>query len=269
MKTERFPAGSAWRVPVALAVDGASLTPIPRNPKSKSADDGSSIFEADAVALVRDSSGNVVSKLSRASAFRASKDRLQDFHSQMLALTQFPQSLMLPPGAYVFDIGVYDPSSKKGTVIERRITLPPVPAAGQPALSSLVLSRITAGLGDDERAAAANDPLVLGGTTRIVPNATGQFEKSKGDKLITYFQLRAAPNTTYEMLFQFMAGDQVVVGTPPKALPPTDANGLVAFGPVLELDGFKPGSYRAVLYIVPAGSNQPIATAMTPFTVEP
>lgn len=269
MKTERFVGPDAWRVPVVLAIDGGALAPSPRNPKAKAPDDGSSVFEADAVVLVRDASGNVVSKLSRASYFRATKDRLQEFKGEMVPLTQFTQSLALAPGSYVFQIGVYDPNSKKGTVVERKITLPPLPEAGKPALSSLVLSRLAAGVEPEERDAAASDPLVFEGKTRIVPNATGQFEKSRGDKLIAYFSLRAAPNTKYEMLIQFMSGDQLVVGTPPQALPPTDANGLVAYSPVLPLDGFQPGSYRAVLYIVPAGSNQPIASSMTPFTVSP
>lgn len=266
-KTERFAGDGAWRVPVALAVGGAALSAAPRDPKAKTPDDGTSMFETDAVVLVRDASGAVVGKLSRASFFRAPKDRISEFKDQMLPLTQFPETLDLAPGAYTLQVGVYDPNGKKGSVVERRISLPALPAAGQPALSSLVLSRGAATVGAG--GAAPSDPLVMGGKTRIVPNATGQFQKSKGDKLVAYFTLRAAPNTSYEMLIQFMQDDKLVVGTPPQALPPTDANGMVAYSPVLPLDKFEPGSYRAILYIVPAGSNQPIATSMTPFTVAP
>jgi VWFA-related protein len=267
MKTERFPTADGWRVPVALAVDGANLAPLPRDPKDKTTD--ATDFEADAVALVRDASGTVVAKLSRASFFRATKDRVAELHAQMLPLTGFPQPLVLAPGAYTFQIGVYDPAAKKGTVVERKITLPALPAQGQPALSSLVLSRATTALGDDERASAAADPLVFEGKTRILPNPTGQFVKSKGDRLIAYFRLQSAPNTKYEMLIHFMVGDELVVGTPPTPLPPTDANGMTTASPVVPLDAFKPGSYRAVLYIVPPGSNQPVASATTPFSIEP
>jgi VWFA-related protein len=274
MKTERFPAAGAWRVPVALAIDASALAPLPPSEakdksKKEVAPVDSTDFEADAVALVRDSSGTVVSKLSRASFFRVTKDRADEFRSQMLPLTQFPQPLVLAPGSYTLQIGVLDPTSKKSTVVERKITLPALPGAGQPALSSLVLSRFAAGVTDAERQAAGGDPLVVDGKTRIVPNATGQFVKSKGDKLIAYFQLLGSPSAKYEMLIQFMAGDKLVVGTAPQPLPVADANGLVSYSPVLPLDGFAPGSYRAVLYIVPPGSSQPVATAMTPFTVEP
>ncbi len=271
MKTERFPESGVWQVPVVLAVDGASLSPLPVDPKAKK--DGASDavdFEADAVALVRDSSGTVVAKLSRASFFRAPKDRLQEFRAQMLPLTQFPQQLLLAPGAYSIQIGVYDSGSKKGTVLDRKITLPALPADGKPALSSLVLSRGAAGLSEDERGSgASSDPLVVDGKTRILPNATGQFSKTRGDQLIAFFRLHAPPNTSYEMLLHFMVGEEVVLGTAAQALPPTDANGSTTASPIVPLDGFKPGSYRAVLYIVPPGSKQPVATATTPFTIEP
>ena len=65
-----------------------------------------------------------------------------------------------------------------------------------------------------------------------------------------------------------MSGEEVAVGTPPSPLGPTDASGMATAAPDIPLDGFKPGNYRAVLYIVPVGSKQPIAQAVTPFTIE-
>jgi hypothetical protein len=67
----------------------------------------------------------------------------------------------------------------------------------------------------------------------------------------------------------FMAGEQVLVGTPPTPLTPVDAKGYTSGSPVLPLDDFKPGTYRAVLYIVLPGTKTPVANVSTTFTVEP
>jgi VWFA-related protein len=267
MRTERFPEGGAWRVPVILSVDGGGLTAAPREKKEPAANP--SRFEADAVVLVRDSSRAVVARLGRASLFAAPSDRMQEFRSEMLPLVSFPQPLVLAPGSYTLQIGVYDPNSKKGTVIERKIMLPPLPASDKPALSSLVLARVATPVAAEERAVAATDPLVVDGKLRVVPNATAIFSKSKGDRLIFYFRLHAPAGAQYDMLMHFMAGEQVLVGTPPTPLTPVDAKGYTSGSPVLELADFKPGTYRAVLYIVLPGTKTPVANVSTTFTVEP
>lgn len=267
MRTERFPEGGAWRVPVVLSVEGGGLTAAPRDKKEPATNP--SRFEADAVVLVRDSSRAVVARLGRASLFAAPSDRLQEFRTEMLGLVPFPQPLVLAPGSYTLQIGVYDPNSKKGTVIERKIMLPALPTSDRPALSSLVLSRVATPVAAEEGAAAATDPLVVDGKMRVVPNATGIFSKSRGDRLISYFRLHAPAGAQYEMLMHFMVGEEVLVGTPPTPLTPVDAKGYTSGSPVLKLDDFKPGTYRAVLYIVPPGTKTPVATVSTTFTVEP
>lgn len=267
MKTERFVHEGGWKVPVVLSVDGSALQPTQPKQKDDHKDDAAQTFETDAVVLIRDGEGQIVAKLSRATFFQAPKERLAEFRSSMLSLTHFAQQPVLAPGTYTLEIGVYDPNAKRGTVIERKISLPALPSATEPSLSSLVLARQAVAIADAD--AGENDPLVVGGKTRIVPCASGQFVKSRGDRLIAYFQLHAQPSTTYNMVLHFMIGEEVVIGTPPAALPPTDAQGVVSASPPIPLDGFKPGNYRAVLYIVPPGSNQPVAMATTPFTVEP
>lgn len=273
LKTERFASEAGWRVPVALSVDGAALGPIPRdvkskNPKLKGADPNATDFEVNAVVLVRDSNRNVVAKLSRATVFRAANDRLQDFKAMASPVPPFPQSLVLPPGSYTLQLGVYDPNSNRGTVLERKITLPALPVSGNPSLSSLVLGAAAVTVPESERLLVSTDPLVMNGALRIVPNATGRFVKARGDRMIVYFQFRGAPNTPYEMILHFMSGEEVAIGTQPSPLGPTNASGFASAAPDIPLDGFKPGNYRAVLYIVPVGSKQPIAQAVTPFTVE-
>ncbi len=264
LKTERFPADGGWRIPVVLSVNGADLTPVPDQTKKT---DGSSDFEVDAVVLLRDTNQQVVAKLSRASMYRAPADRIAEFKSSSIPLTQFGVQPVLAPGVYVLQAGVRDAGSKRGTVIERRITIPPLPEAGRPALGSLVLSTIAQPIPDGDTP-PADDALVFEQKTRILPNPSGKFVKARGDRLILYFQMKAPPGAKYEMLVHFMSGDEVVLGTPPNPLPPADARGIIDAAPVVPLDGFKPGAYRAILYIVPPGSKTPVAQTITPFSVE-
>lgn len=273
MKTERFATESGWRVPIALSVDTSALAAVTRDPGPKKSNAKDAVpdiseYDVDAVVLVRDASRNVVSKLSRTTRFRTASARVDAFRARAAALPQFPQSLVLPAGVYSLELGVYDPQARKGTVIERKITLPPLPPANGPALSSLVLGSSAESVPESERSLAAADPLVMNGAIRIVPNAAGRFVKSRGDRMIVYFRFKGVPNTPYEMVLHFMNGEDVAVGTPATALGPTDASGFATAAPELPLDGFKAGSYRAVLYVVPVGSKQPIAQAVTPFQVE-
>jgi hypothetical protein len=200
--------------------------------------------------------------------FRAANDRVQEFRLMSSPVPPFPQSLVLPPGSYVLQLGVYDPNSHRGTVVERKFSLPALPSNGKPSLSSLVLGAAAVTVPEPERKMVAGDPLVMNGTIRIVPNATGRFVKARGDRMIVYFQFRGVPNTPYEMIIHFMSGEEIALGTPPSPLGPTDSSGMAAVAPDIPLDGFKPGNYRAVLYVVPVGSKQPIAQAVTPFTIE-
>lgn len=272
MKTERFPTAAGWRVPIALSVEGESLTAIPRNtkntnPAARGASPTATDFEANAVALVRDAKQNVIAKLSRTTVFRAENASVDTFRSRTAPLPPFPQPLVLQPGSYAVQIGVYDPTSRKGTVIERKITLPALPASGKEALSSLVLGTDAVSVGPDDLT-AATDPLVFNGQMRIVPSATGRFVKKNGDRMIAYFTFQGTPGKAYEMILHFMKGEEAVVGTPPSPLGPLDAAGRASAAPEVPLVGLEPGSYRAVLYVVPAGSKQPVAQAVTPFQVE-
>lgn len=264
MRTERFPSHDGWIVPIVLSVTSAPLAGQDAKIKDQQLID----FEVDSVALVRDSSGTVVSKLSRPAIYRIDKSRVDQFKTQTLALPQFSQQLVLAPGAYKIQIGVYDPVSKKASVIERSITLPPLAAAGLPTVSSVVLSRYAEAVAPAEAKLVARDPFVIDGKMRVVPNPSGQFVKSRGDKMVVYFQVQGKPNTQYQVLMQFLLGDQVIVGTPATAMPVTDPNGKVVMAPTIPLDAFQPGSYRAVVYILAPGEQKPIATAMTTFRVD-
>lgn len=260
MKTERFPAPGGWLVPVVLSVDAAALAPAAKA-------DGETVdFEVDAVVLVRDAGGRVVAKLSRPTVYRADRKRLDEFRGQAVPLGPFPQPLVLGAGRYSLEVGVYDPNGRRGTVVERAVTIPALPAPGEPALSTLVLSRAAETVAEATRGAA--DPFLFDRTTRVMPWASARFVKSRGDRLIAFFRLRARPGAEYQMRLQFVLGDRVVVSTKPSPLPPADTEGRTSAAPVLALDAFEPGAYRAILHILAPGETKPVATAMASFQVD-
>jgi hypothetical protein len=55
------------------------------------------------------------------------------FTSNMVPLRAISRKRSPCRGSYTFQIGVLRPDSKKATVIERKITLPPLPADGKPS----------------------------------------------------------------------------------------------------------------------------------------
>jgi VWFA-related protein len=261
VKTERFPSHAGWRVPIVLGVAAADLAPVDAAPSSESVD-----FVVHALALVRDATGRVVTKLSRATTLRVRKEQLEAFRSSEAPIPQFDEPLVLAPGRYEVEIAVLDPVSKRSSVVERRITVPALPAPGTLAVSSLVLARSAERVGAG--ASAASDPFVVGGVSRVLPSASARFSKSRGDRLIALFSVRPTPNAPLRMQLQFLKGDTPVTSTPIEPVPAADASGLSSVAPILPLDGLEPGDYRAVVLILGPDSTTPLATAMTSFRVE-
>jgi hypothetical protein len=263
VKTERFRVGSAgWSVPIIVSVEVADLALLPVEGAGASEDVD---LHVDALALVTDAGGRMVAKASRSAVFRGSKRAIGAANAERVTLTCPASSQPLAPGHYTILVGVCDPSSKRGTVVKRTFTLPELPAAGSPTLSSLVLGRRA------ERASTLGppDPFVVDGAIRVVSDATGRFVKSRGDQLIVLYRLYGMPGVQYQARVKFLLGDRLVTQTPLATLPAIGASGDVAAAPVIPLDGFAPGAYRAVLQLFAPGSSTPVATSMAPFTIDP
>lgn len=261
LKTERFRAGpNGWSVPVVLSVAAADLMPLPASP---AAGDDAIDFRIDALALVTNAEGRIVVKSSRSAHLRTVKDQIVAFLGERVPLTCEATGEPLPPGRYTLQVGVYDPTARRGTVIERTFTLPEVPPPGTPALSSLVLSRYA------EPARDADGLFVVGGKTRIVSDAAGLFSKSRDGNLIAFYTLYGMPGVQYQARILFLSGGKQVATTPMETLPAVDATGQVRAAPVVPLDSFAPGAYRAVLQIFAPGSLHPVVSGMTPFALQP
>ena len=258
VKTERFRSpGGGWCVPVVLSVDAAGLTPIPVEVGEPG---GGADFRVDAMALITNAEGSIVAKLTRSARFRATRDQLVAFRSEHLPLTCVSPSQCLAPGRYTLTVGVHDPTSKRASVISRSFTLPELPPSSAPVASSLVLARTAEPSGE-------RDPFEIG-TVRVVSNATGRFGKARGDRLITYFKLYGPPSVAYNTRVKFYLGERLVVMTPMSQVA-IGLDGETSAAPVVDLDVFEPGAYRAVLHVFAPGSATPVATATTPFFVDP
>lgn len=270
MRAERFRSGRGWAVPIVASLPASALAPAPppdgKDKKDKSAGPAPDQYEVDMIAVVRDSKGSVVAKTSRSFLYQSPKDRADAF-KQLELTNMFTQPPVLPPGGYAISLAVYDPNAQKGTVIERKIALPPI-AAGAPGLSSLVLSRDVSAVPAAERERAASDPLVFEGTTRIVPNATGRFVKSRGDRIVTYFRFYGAPSKQYQAKLEFVRDGKVVSASSPTAMPTTDAKGETGFAPSIPVDGLEPGSYVVHLVVIDPDTSKPVADSTANFRVD-
>jgi VWFA-related protein len=269
LATERFRGEGGWLVPVTLIVDAGSLTPVEQPPDENAKKDAAPglKLQVDTVALVVDARGSVVARLSRPTSYRVPKERAGGLAGQGLAIPPFRPGLLLPPGRYTLRVGAYDPASRKGTILERAIRLPELPDGGAPAVSSLVLSRATEAVADADREAATDDPLVVEGKVRVLPNVSGQFVKARGDRLVTFLRLYGAPGRQYEAKLLFTKGGRAVVETPATQLPVTDARGQAVFSPVLPLDSFEAGEYAVEVTILEPGKPAPVARETAFFRV--
>lgn len=268
VKTERFRGDGGWIVPIVMTVDAASLAQVPDSPEAAQNPQAPANFEVDTVAVVRDENHNVVAKLGRPTTYQVPRDKVAQFHAEKATgLPGFSQPLILGPGTYTITFGFYDPISKRGTVTERQVKLPALPAAGSPGMSTVALAYTAVPASAQE--ATSSDPFIFDGKARIVPNATGQYVKSRGDKLIPYFRVYGDANKVYDVKLTFLHNNQVVTATKPTPLPATNAKGETAFAPVLPLDSFEPGSYLVQVAVTESGGTTPVANAMATFRVDP
>lgn len=264
LKVEYFRLGSSWQVPILISTHAQGLV----YSKKASTDPDERVFQLDAVALVRDDTNAVLFKLSRSSSYRVDEARLAEFQESTIPLGEFAQPLVLQPGHYSILIGLRDPNSDRITVAERTITLPEIPREGAPSLSSLVLGKQIQTLSEPGQRSGVRDPFLLNTTTRIVPNPSGKFLKSNGDRLIALVRLQSVPGTRFEARLQFFVDDRVVLSTPLTLLAATDSQGETSYAPVITLDSLQPGQYRAQVAVYLPDSPKPLASTMTILTIE-
>lgn len=256
VRTERFRAGSdGWSVPVVVAVDASDLATRPA--------EGNEVeYCVDVLGIFVDAEGRTVAKLSRSARFHA--ERAAALAGGRVALAcQAPQRA-LAPGSYRLRLVVFDPTSRRGSVVSRTFTLPEVAPASAPSLSSLVVARYT----EPAIGGEPHDPFLVDAKTRVVPDASGRVSRSHGDRLAVFSKLYGMPGVQYLSRLEFILGSKVVMTTPVEKLPAIPASGELATAPVVPVDALQPGAYRVVLKVFAPGSGTPVAVALTPVLVE-
>ena len=169
--------------------------------------------------------------------------------------------VVLPAGRYTAEVAVYDPASRRGTVVSQPFVLGEAPGADGTAASSLVLGR---GAMQVEGAAGA-DPFVVPGGTRVDPCPEGHFVKALGDRLVPCFRFYGRAGGVYRMKLDFLRAGKTVVSTGELALP-VDTRGEAVVARAFGLDAFQPGDYTAVVTVTGAGG--PPVTITSAFRVE-
>ena len=196
----QFGRQSSEHLKLLVADDGKGIEPEPRAKGAKDSDPLA--FGVDTVALVRDSSGEVVAKLSRQTGFGVASGDVASFRATTYELPAFPQPLLLGPGRYTIQVATYDPVSKRAGVVERALEVPALPG-GNPALSGLVLGR-----GAEKAAEGATDPMVVPGGLRVVTNPDMRFSKKLGDQLVPYFRVYGPSGASYSVKIELLKGNR-------------------------------------------------------------
>lgn len=272
VSTAFFRRGDAWVVPVSVKVDAAALAPAGQPGRSQKdgatgAVPGHALFDVSAVALVKDSKGNVVARLGRSVQLRVAAEQLATLQGQEVTIESFPQPLVLEPGAYSIELGVYDPNSKKASVLTKPLRLPPLPRAGAAGLSGIVLSRVIVKADDLGRTVPPNDPLLLGGAY-VIPSVTASFSKARNEAVSVFFRFYGTSGRQYQARIQIVRDGKPVTATAPMAMPEVGPAGEVGFAPTFPIASLQPGSYRLFVHVAEVGAPAPVASGTQVFTVE-
>jgi len=204
------------------------------------------------LALVKDSSGAVVDKLSRDRNFLVTQEQLAggNFLDKL--------SLSLPAGKYTLESVVIDRNSSKSGIQRSEFEVPPVPAGV--GISSLAVLRSYA---PNTKPADANDPFQFQGGA-ITPTLDPAVKREANAMLRLFFTVYQASSVAAKptVEIEFLQDGKSLTKVPMQ-LPPADAQGRIPYVMTIPAAGIPPGSYE-----VRATARQGDSTAMAKTTVQ-
>ena len=158
------------------------------------------------LALVKDQSGNVIDKLSRAPGLQVEQSKLESF--QRVPLT-FTLPVAVPPGQFSVEIAVVDPSSRRAST--EVMPLGVVPDAA-PEVSDLVL------IGSLLRSQVSGEsPLTFMGQ-RVIPSLQRRFSAERLKNLPLFFNVhRRAEDAAPEVRLELRRAGRVLAAVTPTA----------------------------------------------------
>lgn len=189
------------------------------------------------LALIKDSDGAVVQKLSQRFPLEGSLDALDARRGGDVV---FARNVRLQPGRYTLETVAMDQETRKSGV--RRTVLVVPPQSRGIGLSSVTLVRRADKIAAGDR---TPDDSLRYGDLRMIPLLNGALRAAPGAGLSLYFvaypspELAEKPEMTLEIL-----RDGAAVGRLPVELPAADASGRIAYVGTIPIEKLSPGAYQ-------------------------
>ncbi len=188
------------------------------------------------LALVKNSEGTVVGKVSNDIPINLPRERLEGFRAGSVFFTR---QLLLPPGRYTIESAAGDLEASKVAARKTALVVPkPDPAAL--AVSAITLVRR---LEDAPANPSADDPFIVG-KSRVVPTLADNVPVGGKNALSFFFSIYpAAGADPVEAGIEILLDDKAIGGGKLQ-LPAPLADGHIPYLATIPLEKFKPGLYE-------------------------
>jgi VWFA-related protein len=210
------------------------------------------------LALIKNSSGQIVRKLGQEFAVRGPVAQIDDLKKQPQIYSRL---IMLEPGKYILDGVARDSATGKTAIVHNSFEVPGTPVPGL-TISSVVLSRGVNPLTDEQKKQGSH-PLYLEGQAYFVPNVSQVFNVASDKNLLVNFSVYARKTCSVALEF-YRNGTPVAQST--GALPDPDVSGRISYVTSFGMANFPPGQYELR---VTANDGSGRATSSAQFEVRP
>lgn len=219
-----------YMVTLEAPLKGMTFTPQP--------DQKSSAIDAALLAILKNSSGEIVEKFSKDFAVQVAFDKVNAYREGNLVQTFRAE---LPPGAYTLEAVVMDRNDNKTCVKKTPVTVP-VPSS-KLSMSDVVVVRRTEALKDNQILDAFYFP---GG--KVVPTLTSTLKGGAGNILPFYFAVYPDPavKDAPKLTMSFYKEGQYL-GAAEAPLPEAQKDGRIPYIANLPADKFTPGAYEILI----------------------
>src|SRR5689334_13802571 len=226
-----------YMVTLEAPLKGLTFTPQP--------DQKSSAVDAALLAIVKNSSGDIVEKFSKDFAVQVALDKVSAYKEGNLVQTF---RIELLPGAYTLEAVVMDRYDQKMGTKKTSITVSD--PSSKLSMSDVVVVRRTEALKDNQILDAFYFP---GG--KVVPTLTSTLKGGSGNVLPFYFAVypdRASKDPVKLTMAFYKEGQYLGAAEAP--LPPIEPDGRIPYIANLPADKFTPGAYQIRIGVIQGSS---------------
>ncbi len=219
-----------YMVTLEVPMKGLVFKPLPDNKNA--------LVDAAILAVLRDTSGEIVDKFSKDFAVQVQLDKVQAYQLGNLVQTFRTE---LPPGSYTLETAVMDRNNDKIGVAKNTVSVPE--PSTKLSLSDVVVVRRADKVQDDPAQHSADAFYFPGG--KIVPTLTDTLKGGPGNFLPFYFTVYPDPTIQdAPKLTMAFYKDGEYLGAAEAPLPPVQKDGRIQYIADLPADKFAPGAYE-------------------------